>query len=334
MSYRHSMTCHTEGIRPTTPVQWRGLDGLVSVYWQAEGQTGARGYYLSPDPRIVFFFNDVASQIRLSNRDGGIGRHCRPMTRAIYVPAGLPIWTRFTAPHAFSHLDLHVHQDRLLRFLSPPLGRSEAMAVLRRPVETQDAAAIDALARLLVDEVAAPRRHGLYAESLVGSIFGALLDLPQQAEACPAARLTPAQMKRLRARLAARPDRRLTVAEMAESVGLSDSWFAHVFKATTGTTPLQWQLGQRIGLAQRLLLDPELRLADIAAQLGFSDQAHLTRVFRKSCGTPPAAWRRARLAGQGEHAVVDVQQALPIPAGTAALDKNRSILQDGCRQDG
>ena len=297
MSYRHSMTCYTEGIRPTMPVRWRGLDGLVSVYWEAEGQTGAQGYYLSPDPRIVFFFNDVSSHIRISNRDDGLGRHCRPMTRAIYVPAGVPMWTRFTAPHVFSHLDLHVHQDRLLRFLSPPLGRSEALSVLRRPVEIQDAVAVDALARLLVDEVAVPRKHGIYAESLVGSIFSALLDVPQQTGERPAALLTPAQMKRLQARLATRPDRRLTVAEMAESVGLSESWFAHVFKNTTGTTPLQWQLGQRIDLVQRLLLESDLRLADIAAQLGFSDQAHLTRVFRKSCGEPPATWRRARLAG-------------------------------------
>ena len=168
MSYLHSMACYTEGIRATTPVLWRGLDGLVSVFWQAEGQLGAKGYYLSPDPRIVFFLDDVSAQIRVSNAGDGIGRRCRPLARAIYVPAGVPMWTSFTARHAFSHLDLHVHRDRLLRFLSPAVGRSAALAALRRPVEIQDAPAVDALARLLIDEIATPRKHGIYAESLVG----------------------------------------------------------------------------------------------------------------------------------------------------------------------
>ncbi|MFJ1294120.1 helix-turn-helix domain-containing protein, partial [Paracoccus yeei] len=56
--------------------------------------------------------------------------------------------------------------------------------------------------------------------------------------------------------------------------------------------PLQWQLSRRVERAQHLLLHSDLRLADIAGQLGFADQAHLTRVFRQTCGAPPAAWLR------------------------------------------
>src|SRR5689334_14476713 len=100
------MTCHTEGIRATAPVKWRGFDGMMGVFWEAEGQSGANAYYISPDPRIVIFFNDVSSQIRMTNRDGGSAQD-RPMTRAIFVPAGMPLWTNFTASHSFSHLDLH-----------------------------------------------------------------------------------------------------------------------------------------------------------------------------------------------------------------------------------
>jgi AraC family transcriptional regulator len=73
---------------------------------------------------------------------------------------------------------------------------------------------------------------------------------------------------------------------------LSESWFANVFKQTTGKTPLQWQLGRRIELAQKLLSESDLTVADIAAQLGFSDQAHLTKAFRQIAGETPAAWRR------------------------------------------
>ncbi|MCP5996078.1 hypothetical protein NL385_28470, partial [Klebsiella pneumoniae] len=79
----------------------------------AEGQAGATGYYLSPDPRIVFFLNDVSGHILMSNRDAGVAEHARPVTRALYVPAGLPLWSSFTGTHHFAHLDLHIHRDRL-----------------------------------------------------------------------------------------------------------------------------------------------------------------------------------------------------------------------------
>lgn len=288
------MTCYTEGIRPLVPAKWRGLDGLMSVYWDAEAQSGARGYYLSPDPRIVIFFNDVSPHIRMSNREEGFGQHDRPMTRAVYVPAGVPLWTRFTSPHRFSHLDLHLHQDRLLRFLAPSVGGSAARSILRRPVEIQDVGAIETLATLLADEVSIPSRHAVYAESLVGSIATALLDIPREPGETGNGRLTQAQMNKLIARLDGRGDGRLSVSEMAQTVGLSESWFANVFKQTIGKTPLQWQLGRRIELAQKLLSETDLTVADIAVHLGFSDQAHLTKAFRQVAGETPAAWRRLK----------------------------------------
>ncbi len=295
MSFRHSMTCFTEGIRVTVPMRWRSLDGMVGVFWRAEGQADARGYYLSPDPRIVIFFNDVSSHIRVTNDDRLADGQWRPMTRAIYVPAGVPLWTSFTATHRFSHLDLHVHQDRALRFLCPTVGRSAALSALRRPVEIQDTGAVEALAALLADEVASPAKHAVYAESLVGGIVSGLLDLGAAAPGTVSGGLTRAQMRRLESRLADNRTRRLSVAEMAETVGLSPSWFAAAFKKTTGKTPHSWQLEQRIGAAERLLLDGGLSLAEIAVQLGFSDQAHLTKAFRQVLGQTPAAWRRMQL---------------------------------------
>lgn len=292
MSYRHSMTCYTQGISCVTPVQWRAMDGLVSVYWQAEGQAGAHGYYLSPDPRIMFFFDDVSSHILISNQNDQVRRTGRPMMRALYVPAGVPMWSRFTGHHRFAHLDLHLHKDRLLRFLTPSVGASVALTALRRPVEIQDAAAVHALAVLLLSEVTQPSRHAVFAESLVGSIVTGLLDIPDEVAERSSGGLTPAQMTKLAARVEAAGDHRLTVGDMAATVGLSESWFAAMFKQTTGQTPLQWQMGARIGQAQRLLRETDLTVADVAAQIGFSDQAHLTRVFRQVAGDTPAAWRR------------------------------------------
>lgn len=292
MTYMHSMICHTDGIKVTAPVKWRGLDGIMSVFWDAEGQNGASAYYLSPDPRIVIFLNDVSSHIHMSNRDRADVQQYRPMMRAIYVPAGVPLWTNFTGTHRFSHLDLHLHKDRLLRFLSPLIGTSAALAALRKPVEIQDIRSIEMLAGLVIDELSSPSRHAIYAESLVGSIVAGLLDIPDDVGEPSNGRLTQAQMNKLINGVNSRNDCRMTVAEMANIVGLSESWFANVFKQTTGKTPLQWQLGKRIDLAQKMLLESDLSVAGVAAQLGFSDQAHLTKAFRQVSGQTPAAWRR------------------------------------------
>lgn len=292
LSYWHSMAWHTEGIRVVAPVKWRRFDGLVSVFWEAESQSGATGYYLADDPRIMIFFNDVSSRIRVSNRDGSQGY--RPMTRAVYVPAGVPMWTSSETKHRFSHLNLHMHRDRLLRFLSPSVGASAALAAVRRPVELQDVGAIETLAGLLVDEISSPAKHAVYAESLVGSIVAGLLDIPDREAEKANGRLTQAQMNKLVSRFDRSSDCRLTVAEMAATVGLSESWFSNVFKQTTGKTPLQWQLARRIDLAKKLLVDSDLAVAEVAAHLGFTDQAHLTKAFRQIAGDTPAAWRRMR----------------------------------------
>jgi AraC-like DNA-binding protein len=46
---------------------------------------------------------------------------------------------------------------------------------------------------------------------------------------------------------------------------------------------------------QVLLLQAHTPLPHIAALVGFSDQAHFTRVFKKQTGTTPAAWLRQQV---------------------------------------
>ena len=146
--------------------------------------------------------------------------------------------------------------------------------------------------KLLADEIRNPSKHAVYAESLVGSIVAGLLDIPVETSEKAAGRLTQAQMNKLQSHIEKRGDYRMTIADMAATVDLSESWFASVFKQTTGKSPLQWQLSKRIDQAKQLLAEGDLPVATIAAQLGFSDQAHLTRVFRQIAGETPAAWRK------------------------------------------
>jgi AraC-like DNA-binding protein len=146
----------------------------------------------------------------------------------------------------------------------------------------------------VVDELSPAARHPAFAENLVGSIVTGMLDMTTETEETLAktGRLTQAQMNRLTAHFSMNGEQRMTVSDMADLVGLSESWFATVFRETTGKTPLQWQLSRRIEAARELLDDEALSIAEIAAQFGFSDQAHFTKVFRQFTGDTPAAWRK------------------------------------------
>lgn len=294
MTYLHAMQTEIQGIQAVSPPTWRSLDGIVGVHWEAEGHAGASGYYLSPDPRIMLFFKDVSSHIRVSDQPSRFDRFERGLAAAVFVPAGVPLWTKFTRHHRFAHLDLHLHHDRLMRYISPIVGSSLARTVSKKPVELKQPGPLISLANLVVDELNDSARHPAFAENLVGSIVTGLLDLnaADDEKAVTSGRLTQAQLNRLSAYFENCGGRRLSVREMADVVGLSESWFATVFKQSTDMTPLQWQLSRRIDRARHLLSDTSVSIADISAQLGFSDQAHLTKVFRSLTGETPAAWRR------------------------------------------
>jgi transcriptional regulator GlxA family with amidase domain len=95
--------------------------------------------------------------------------------------------------------------------------------------------------------------------------------------------------------LLANIDGRIGLDELARACSLSRSHFARAFKATTGMTPMQWLLNQRVERAKNLLLNSTLPIDEIAHTCGFSDQSHFSRAFLRAIGDTPGAWRRARL---------------------------------------
>ena len=68
---------------------------------------------------------------------------------------------------------------------------------------------------------------------------------------------------------------------------MSPRTFARRFVASTGTTPYQWLLRQRIQLAQRLLEMGDLPIDAIADKSGFSTAANLRKHFSRAVHTGP-----------------------------------------------
>jgi AraC-like DNA-binding protein len=105
--------------------------------------------------------------------------------------------------------------------------------------------------------------------------------------------LAPWQMKRAAETLSENLAGDVSLSKLANDCGLSPSHFGRAFRQSTGISPHQWLLKQRVEQAKNLLRDRSLSLADVALSCGFADQSHLTRIFSRMTGASPGAWRRS-----------------------------------------
>lgn len=79
---------------------------------------------------------------------------------------------------------------------------------------------------------------------------------------------------------------------VAAEVGLSTFHFARQFKRATGIAPHQYLIQQRIQRAKELLVHSLASVAEVAQQVGFCDQSHFARHFRRTFGMTPKTFRQ------------------------------------------
>ena len=100
------------------------------------------------------------------------------------------------------------------------------------------------------------------------------------------------KVRRIERHVDANLERTISVDELATIARLSSGHFSRVFKASVGDTPHTFITRRRVERAQFLMLTTAETLGQIAAACGLTDQAHLTRLFRRFVGETPMAWRR------------------------------------------
>jgi AraC-like DNA-binding protein len=97
-----------------------------------------------------------------------------------------------------------------------------------------------------------------------------------------------------RAFIEAHFDEPVTLAQLAELSALSVSRFATAFRQQFGSSPYRYLCGLRIERAQALLL-AGVPGSVVAAEVGFFDQSHFARHFKRFCGMTPSMYlKRAR----------------------------------------
>ncbi len=224
-----------------------------------------------------------------------VSRHVHEAAHFIFVPNGGYISTADGAPD-LSSLPLVVfnpvetaHRDRFLHgrgaFLTLTIeGSLSGLLATGRPRVLNDLSAISAARR--AERILATGRSDRLA------LEGALLALISAVSNGPSAHAAPLWLSTAYEMIwtGGAP----SVAAVAAEVGVHPVHLARVFVDHLGCAPGEILRGRRLERAARALGRSTAALAEIASDLGFADQSHLTRGFSRTFGMTPAQFRRSR----------------------------------------
>ena len=195
----------------------------------------------------------------------------------------------------FTYRMLHISSGQVLDALSDRAGHRVAAPLFAEPVVRDDrlALALRALHLGLVDGSSSLRRGELLTRAIATAAVCAATRVP--ATAPDRSRRDAIQVaRRVREVLHASYAEDVRPDDLAVLVGRSRFALYRAFRDAYGLAPSDYQRQLRLRAARTLLMDG-WSISDAAAQVGFADQSHLNRWFRRSFGITPGAYRKAAL---------------------------------------
>ena len=212
----------------------------------------------------------------------------------ILVGAGTRDRVRWSAPN--ERVILSVRPELLQRTATElGAGAPTDVATLRNQWALRDPALEHAVGRMYREAAEGFPLGALYAGLLESELAGVLLRRHAELalpELRSKGRLPMPKLQRAMEFLTENLSRDVRLDEAASAVELSPFHFAHEFRATSGQTPYQYLLTQRMDRAKVLLATTDWSVREIAAQTGFTSDANFVRAFRQRVGITPGEWRK------------------------------------------
>jgi AraC family transcriptional regulator len=133
----------------------------------------------------------------------------------------------------------------------------------------------------------------IYAEHAAGLLMGHLVRSTgrNSSRRLPRAGLSETNLQRAVEFIEENLGQDISLTVLAALTGTGVDVFARNFKASMGVPPYRYVLERRLVRAQALLIEGSKSIAEIAFEVGFSSQAHLTMQFSKAIHISPAAYR-------------------------------------------
>ena len=192
-------------------------------------------------------------------------------------------------------LVLKLHQQFLQRSIEAITECDPAQLLFMERIGFADPLLLQ-LGRALQHELEQPTAVGaLYAQTAAQMIAVHLLRHYSSAEVRvweSARGLTKRQLQRVKDFVQSQLEAELTLDVLAQQAQLSAYHFARMFRQSTGESPHQFVLRQRLERAQWLLRTTNTPLAAVASACGFGTQSYMTTVFRQRLGLTPGSYRR------------------------------------------
>ena len=191
----------------------------------------------------------------------------------------------------------NTHRGASVRMLCVEIGRArlsslrESVAVLDRPAEFEGGPIGRLTDKLAMEFRQEDGASALALEALVLELLAETCRAAEPARAEPPRWLTGATDY-----LHAHFHDSVALAEVAQAVGVHPAHLARVFRQHKGATIGDYLRALRIEAARRQLSSSDRPLRDIAADAGFADQSHFSRLFRAATGHTPGAYRRLHRA--------------------------------------
>ncbi|MBV9231941.1 MAG: helix-turn-helix transcriptional regulator [Chloroflexi bacterium] len=293
----------TQNVQAFSPVVCRGLwvfsESPLTVPEKAQWeQILVEEHHLQPPcacetvflhHRIYIALKEVVMQRRLDS--GPLACYTLQPGDLFFSLANMPEWRR--QEDFNNHVSVYL-DPTLFTQMGETFALNHAFDLLRREQVIQDPLLLQLGLALRAEIKDSPARFsGIYVQELANAFAAHLLRRyggwePQ--DASPDGHLSSASMRQVTDYIHDHLSEPLTLPALARLVGLSPYYFARRFKQTTGLSPHQYILARRIEQAKHLLKQGE-SLAQITDRLGFADQSHLSRSFKRVTGISPQAFR-------------------------------------------
>lgn len=206
----------------------------------------------------------------------------------LYPPNSLMIWSKGSRQYygnkkmKWSHSWVHCDGKQIERHL-----KKEKLP-FNKPLMNINPAVVEKYLLDLHNEL-----HNEYPDPLiVTNLFHCFFREISRMTSFKGRRAAPAEMLKIRWRLETSFREKITLSKLAREAGISVPHLCSQFKKYFGVPPVEYLLSLRMKHASYLLSDINLRVNEVAAEVGYEDIFYFSRLFKKRIGLSPIAFRK------------------------------------------